>query len=356
MKKFNNSITGADNNDEKRAIGSGSAILFSTFLFILFMCNISLFAQQTYTLTVIANEGGTATGSATVIAGDSANYPTIQAFHNKGSAFSHWSNTDGDVISTSNPYRVYLVSDTTLYANFTEAPGDYLVKVAGFNSAGGGYYDEGETATLTAIPDSCQKFLNWRDYDGNVISLDNPLEIIVVSDTTLYVNFEDLRHWVEIKENIGGNIDTTYYGYTCDTIINVEAFPEEGYEFLNWTDKNNNFISKDNPLIMTATKDVTLTANFVPLSSVNESLVESIRITPNPINEVATLTLTLETEGNLKIGLNDLLGNEILEIYNGFNNTGTFTKPFSIKALPSGMYFLKVLYNGNTITKKVVKE
>jgi len=76
---------------------------------------------------------------------------------------------------------------------------------------------------------------------------------------------------------------------------------------------------------------------------------------PNITNSESVVTLDLENSGNLIITLNDVLGNEVLELYNNYAYIGTFTKEFSIKCLPQGLYYIKAIHNGNIKIGKIIK-
>lgn len=341
------------------------SMLLSALFLIFFICNTSLFAERCK-MIVNAKENGSATGSTTVLCGDTAYYSIIQAFPDKGYMFSHWSDSDGDVISSSNPSYIYIVSDTILFANFIEKTDgkDYFVGVIGFNSTGSGYYDEGDAVILTAIPDLCFKFLNWVDSEGNFISEENPIEIIVANnDTMLYVNYEELEHHIWVEASEGGTTtdsDTIPCGflYTYDTVITVGAIPDEGYIFSFWSDENGDIISTENPLVITTlTSDMKLIANFVLKSGkTEESFIKSIKIIPNPTKEIATITFDLETAGNLNITLTDLLGNELFELHNEFTQEGTFSKTFSLETFPVGVYYIKITHNGNVKIEKLIRK
>ena len=76
---------------------------------------------------------------------------------------------------------------------------------------------------------------------------------------------------------------------------------------------------------------------------------------PNPTTATSTLSLDLEQAGILTITLNNLLGEELLELHNGFVDTGTYTQTFSIETLPIGVYYLKIIHNGNVKVEKVIR-
>jgi len=78
---------------------------------------------------------------------------------------------------------------------------------------------------------------------------------------------------------------------------------------------------------------------------------------PNPATDAhTTVSVDLETAGNLTVTLNNMLGQELLEIHNGFTVEGTFTKTFSLKELPIGVYYLKIVHNGNVKVEKIIRQ
>ena len=108
----------------------------------------------------------------------------------EGYKFVNWTK-DGAEVSTENPYSFTVTEDVELVANF----GQYLVSVSVNNdeygtATGGGYYDENETATLTATPYEGYKFINWTK-EGAEVSTDNPYSFTVTEDVELVANFED---------------------------------------------------------------------------------------------------------------------------------------------------------------------
>jgi uncharacterized protein YjdB len=81
---------------------------------------------------------------------------------------------------------------------------------------------------------------------------------------------------------------------------------------------------------------------------------DNIVISPNPTNDKINIMLNLETSANIRIILNDLLGNELNTIYDGFVYVGSFTKTFSTANLPKGIYYLKIFIDNKVKIEKVV--
>ena len=102
-----------------------------------------------------------------------------------GYRFDHWSTG-----STDNPYTLTVTSDTTIIAYFvSNAPATYTVTVLVDNPAagsvnGGGEYEDGTSATITAYPADGYRFDHW-----STGSTDNPYTLTVTSDTTITAYF-----------------------------------------------------------------------------------------------------------------------------------------------------------------------
>jgi len=81
----------------------------------------------------------------------------------------------------------------------------------------------------------------------------------------------------------------------------------------------------------------------------------SLQVFPNPTEAHTTVTVDLATAGNLTVTLNNLLGQELFEIHNDFADAGEFSRTFSLKELPIGVYYLKISHNGNVKVEKVIR-
>jgi hypothetical protein len=75
---------------------------------------------------------------------------------------------------------------------------------------------------------------------------------------------------------------------------------------------------------------------------------------PNPTSGSTTLSLELETACNVKIVLSDVLGQELIEVYDGFATEGLFTKKINTEKFARGVYFLKILIDGNFTVEKII--
>ena len=95
---------------------------------------------------------------------------------------------------------------------------------------------------------------------------------------------------------------------------------------------------------------------IVPVSIEEAIKNNSVRVFPNPAGESTTLELEIESACNLQVILTDVLGSDIMEIYSGFADVGTFSQTIPTKHLAVGVYFLKILVGKDYILEKIVVE
>ena len=208
--------------------------------------------QQCTVTTEVTPEGaGTVQGSGVYDYGTTT-YLTAQS--NTGYVFSQWSDE-----VTDNPREILVEGDATYTAVFT--PLQYQISTTaspehGGTVEGGGVYDYGTIATLTATPNEYFMFLCWSD--GNVA---NPRNITVTQDasyTALFYQNGTPDYTVTVTT------DTPYLGtvtgsgiYPEGAVIEIKAIPNANAIFAKWDDGNT-----DNPRNVTVTQDLTFTALF----------------------------------------------------------------------------------------------
>ena len=139
----------------------------------------------------------------------------------------------------------------------------YTVSVASNNNEwgianGGGTFEEGQSATITAVAATNYKFVNWTK-DGAEVSTENPYTFAVIESATYVANFvEKTQYTINVTyDNIMGTVTGagTYYE---GTEVTLTATAKGGYVFVDWSDGNTN----ETRTIDELTGDVNLTANF----------------------------------------------------------------------------------------------
>ena len=221
---------------------------------------------QTYTITVSANptNAGNVTGGGTYNEGT---YCSVMATPANGYEFINWTE-NGNVVSTSASYTFLVTGNRNLVANFQEQIVYYSIRLTanptdGGTLSGGGTYQQGETCTVTATPNTNFTFVNWTE-GGNVISTNASYTFIVDSNRALVANFtsQPQSFTISVSANPsgagtvsgGGNYN---YGASCT----VTAIPHQRYIFQSWTE-NGNVVSTEQSYTFTVTANRNLVANF----------------------------------------------------------------------------------------------
>ena len=157
-----------------------------------------------------------------------------------------------------NTYRSSL-SEYASWIKYESFP--YTISVIVNNSdAGHVNYPQGalticdNLATIEAIPNYGYHFTQWSD---GVI--DNPRVVQLTQDTTFTAEFAINQYAVSLQGDEERGLVEGAGTFDYLTQITLSATPAYGYHFSSWSDGN-----MENPRVYTVTRDITLTANFVP--------------------------------------------------------------------------------------------
>jgi hypothetical protein len=77
---------------------------------------------------------------------------------------------------------------------------------------------------------------------------------------------------------------------------------------------------------------------------------------PNPFKESTTIGFSLPTAGHAQLAVYDITGKQVAVLVNGWLQAGTHQTTFASHSIAAGTYFMKMLYNGKIVTKKLLKE
>ena len=234
-------------------------------------------------ITANAGEGGSvtingeATGTKRVIKGSSV---TLNATPASGYSFLNWSNAEG-IVSETAEYTFTANSATTLTANFERTT--YTISVTASPATagtvtGGGTYNEGETVTLTATPNSGYEFVNWTS-GTTTVSTDATYSFTANASAEYIANFRTAAPTtfaVTTTANpaeggtatfaVGTNPATTSATVASGTEVTLYAVANDGYRFVNWT-KGGMEVSTNATHNVTITEASDLVANFEKIST-----------------------------------------------------------------------------------------
>lgn len=304
-----------------------------------------------YTLTLIAEpeEGGNVTGAGVYNFGDEVH---VDAIPSEGWEFVNWTDLDGNVVSEEEFNIIEMpAADLTLIANFEMI--DYILTLVAEPEEGGevtgeGVYNVGDQVEIEAFPNEGWAFVNWTDIGGNVVSVD-PLYSLTMpaQDYTFTAHFEmaDYTLTLVAEPEEGGEV-TGAGVYNFGDEVEVDAIPNEGYIFVNWTDLDGNVVSEEafNVIEMPA-GDLTLIANFELDVSVIETEVVTLNIFPNPASSI----MTIESSAIItSLRLIDMLGQVV---YHTSLNDHSYE--INVANFRNGVYFVQINTSAGLSTERV---
>ena len=139
----------------------------------------------------------------------------------------------------------------------------YTVSVASNNNEwgianGGGTFEEGQNATITAVAATNYEFVNWTK-EGAEVSTENPYTFAVTESATYVANFVEItKYTIDATANDGEMGSVTGGGdYYEGSTATLTATANGGYVFVDWSDGNT-----EETRTIEVTSALNLTANF----------------------------------------------------------------------------------------------
>ncbi|MEX0662492.1 MAG: BspA family leucine-rich repeat surface protein [Balneolaceae bacterium] len=119
-------------------------------------------------------------------------------------------------------------------------------------------YEFGAVVELTANSGEGSEFAGWS---GDVTGTDNPVEVTVEDTMEVTAIFESETFTVSTSTTGEGTLerDPDQDEYDYDSIVEITADPDEGWEFSEW---GGDASGTDNPLTVTVTEDLDIAATF----------------------------------------------------------------------------------------------
>jgi sugar lactone lactonase YvrE len=134
-------------------------------------------------------------------------------------------------------------------------------------TTGDNAYTNGQSVTVTAIPDTCYTFVNWSS-NGVVVSNANPYTFPAGTNATLTANF--LVNNYTISNSVfpaGAGSVSPPFSAACGSQITLTATNGACYQFTNWT-VGGSAVSTSTNYVFTVSNNVSPIANFVAAQEV----------------------------------------------------------------------------------------
>jgi hypothetical protein len=252
---------------------------------------------------------------------------------------------------------------TLYYSEFTDIDPDnftLIINIAGNGSVtvDGEPYTEAISVesntelTLEAIADEGWLFIGWT---GDLIS-SNPAETITMDRNkeidAVFVEVLEGQYTLIINIDGEGTVNVNGEPYTEpviideDTEVALEAIPDEGYEFTEWSGDLES-VNPSETITMDDNKSITVTFSIVNTAVVPESA--GFEVFPNPFSSSITIK-NIESVSTLTFV--NLIGRTVKEV--NLTQLGTTTIP--TEELENGVYFLIFrTSNGERTVLKMIK-
>ncbi|MBP6016418.1 MAG: hypothetical protein KA586_06830 [Candidatus Promineofilum sp.] len=173
----------------------------------------------------------------------------------------------GSSLGTQNPVQFTITGEHTITALFKQSQATYTVTTSANPPEGGsvtlnpsgGTYAAGTIVTVTAVANSGYTFTEWS---GGLTGNEPSQDVVVNSNLDIVANFAPPQYTFEATSAGNGTVDWTPKKdfYAAGEVITVEATPESGYIFSNWT---GTIASTLNPLSYSIDQNTAIVANFV---------------------------------------------------------------------------------------------
>lgn len=250
-------------------------------------------------------------------------------------AFRHHNTTD----------MFYLLIDDVEISASAPQPTQYTLTVTSNNPAwgtvsGGGTYNSGATAILTATPSTGYRFVRWNDNNTQ-----NPRTVTVTANATYTATFEAIpptTYTITVLSNNDAWGTVSGGGtYNSGATATLTASPKNGYRFKQWNDGNT-----QNPRTVTVTGNKTYIATFESNVGIDETETATPTLYPNPATSVVSIQ---GIEGNAVVTVTDITGRQVAQF-----ETSDSKHQFDVSQLARGSYFVRIATNGDTTIHKLI--
>lgn len=213
---------------------------------------------------------------------------------------------------------------------------------------GFGDYEEGTEININAITNEGWKFVNWTFADGTEVSTDSSFMFTMPNeDVSLVANFNKL-YSLELEVNPNESAIVSGAGiYEEGDNIQISSTLNEGWIFTNWTYSDGSIASLEKDFVFTMpSENVTLTANFESISSINTIDSENIKVFHNRSNN------SLEIQSDLLI--------ENMSVYNligslvDFSIINEHNASTNLNINQVGIYIIELRSQHKILTKKIL--
>ena len=170
------------------------------------------------------------------------------------------------------------------------------------------------------------------------------VEISFNSDRLLPVYIESNRTDIQIYTDI-------YAGEQKVLIFSIDNIPFSLNELDITIEDASMLDSNDLDIIVASKEGFDIPVVFTTVESKSFTMNDSY---PNPFNPTTKLTYQVDLAGDLKVTVHNILGQEVAELYNGYQSYGSHSLIWNASNMASGVYYITMQLNGQIENNKVM--
>ena len=174
--------------------------------------------------------------------------------------------------------------------------------------------------------------------------LRNPYEITFNTNTLLPVSIDNNRSDIQVSTDLYNNTQKIL-------IFSLENLPFDGNN-INISINGSLTLGPEDFDIIVASRAGTSVAVAHTAVEVDSFTMKSLY--PNPFNPVTKLSYDVEKAGNLRITVFNILGQEVVELYNDYQSFGSHSLIWNASNMASGVYYMNLELNGQSEASKVM--
>lgn len=172
------------------------------------------------------------------VAGDDTyhdmNLATVNATPAEHYHLLYWKNQNGDIVSTDSVYNFNISENTILTAYFAIDTHHVVMTNNHNDNVSEGDFAYGTNVTFTAGGFEGYHFKRFENVHGDIMSLENPMDVEIVQDTNVVIIYAiDTVNVTLVAEN--GEIETDTLRYLWGSGANFTAVAADRYHFVSWS-------------------------------------------------------------------------------------------------------------------------
>jgi hypothetical protein len=192
----------------------------------------------------------------------------ITAVPAPGFVFDRWEGTgNGSFSGTTNPAMVTMNGPITQVPHFLQSsyPLTMSAGPGGTVTPASGSHLSGTVVPIEALPDSGFKFVSWLGTgSGSYTGTNNPATVTMNGPIAQTANFVLDGYQLTMTAGLGGTVTPTSGLQASGATVVIQAIPDPGYAFINWTGVGSgSYSGTNNPATVTMNGPITQIATFI---------------------------------------------------------------------------------------------